>query len=93
MFCDPMNATSPSTTTSLRWLRRSGRRQRPLSGWIGIIWCHSMPARVIRSFIRRNPGYLREPMWSYNSRTVTPRWTASTRAVKNGSVVSSQATM
>ena len=39
-FCEPVNATVPSTIRILRWLRRSGRRHSPLSGWIGQ---HRMP--------------------------------------------------
>ena len=35
MLSDPTKPTSPSTTISLRWLRRSGRCQRPLSGCTG----------------------------------------------------------
>ena len=56
MFCDPMNATVLSTTTSLRWFRRSGRRHLPLNGLIGIISCHSIPAAVSLEFNSLNPG-------------------------------------
>ena len=46
MFCDPVNPTSPSTTRSLRWLRRSGRWYRPFNGCTGSISCQRTPDRV-----------------------------------------------
>ena len=42
-FCDPMKATAPSTTSSLRWLRRSGRWYLPLNGCTGQ---HQVPLRA-----------------------------------------------
>ena len=40
-----MNATRPSTTTILRWLRRSGRWYLPLNGITGSIHAHFTPIR------------------------------------------------
>src|SRR5699024_7313004 len=73
MFCDPIIAFVPSTTRSLRWLRRSIRRALPRQGMNGSMRCHSMPAALRRLPSRWNPGYFREPMWSKRTRTSPPR--------------------
>lgn len=93
MFWLPMNATLPSTTTSLRWLRRSGRRSSPRHGRSGIMRRHWNPAASNRLPSLRYPGYLRDPSWSSSTRTTTPRRTARSSASKNGAVVWSHAMM
>ena len=72
-FCEPVNATSPSTTTSLRWLRRSGRCHLPLNGCTGSIGCQSTPILVNRFFIFLYPTERQQAMWSNSTRTMTPR--------------------
>ena len=89
----PMKPLSPSMTRILRWLRRSGRRQRRLSGSSGIMRRQRIPASVMRWQNCFQPGYLRLPRWSRRRRTVTPRATARSRAAKKTSVTSSQLMM
>jgi hypothetical protein len=50
-FCEPVYATRPSTMSSLRWLRRSGRCHLPRNGCTGSIGAHSTPILVSRFFI------------------------------------------
>ena len=88
-----MKAVFPSTTRSLRWLRRSGRWNCPLRGRTGSIGRQSMPAAVSRFSNSGYSGMLREPMWSMSIRTFTPRATAASRASNTGAVTSSQAAM
>ena len=46
MFCEPVKPVAPSTTTILRWLRRSGRfHLSPMPPTFNI-QCHSIPACV-----------------------------------------------
>ena len=80
-------------TTILRWLRRSGRWYLPFVGWTGSIHAHSTPIRSSSAIISLEPATLRVAMKSMSIRTVTPRLTASSIAVKNPRVVSSQPTM
>lgn len=88
-----MKATRPSTTTSLRWLRRSGRWYLPFRGCTGSIQAHATPMRSSSAKVASAPGILRDAMWSASRRTVTPRATARSIAAKNPRVVSSQPTM
>ena len=88
-----MNATRPSTTTILRWLRRSGRWYLPLNGMTGSIHSHFTPIRSSSANVSFECAILRDEMWSASSRTDTPRATARSIAEKNPRVVSSHATM
>ncbi len=80
-----MKPTRPSTTNSLRWLRRSGRWNCPLRGRIGSIGRQSMPDASSRFSKSAYSGMLREPMWSNRSRTFTPRSTAPSQGLEEGS--------